>query len=76
MALDLLVKVFVRIADHLLEAELQRWLAHHADVEVRFISQSEHVEGTATYITISLFYTEPTDRQRAMQTQMRETSDA
>lgn len=71
MALDLNVKVFPRIEAHLLEAQLQGWLDQHGDVVVRFITQSENCVGSAQHVTVSIFYTKPTVRERALQAHMR-----
>ena len=74
MARDLKVTVLLREEPYQLEGQLQRWLANQGGVEVGFISRSEHLVGQTQYLTVSVFYTEPSDRERELQAQMRESA--
>ena len=76
MALDLLVKVFPPVPSAELEAQLNQWLAAERGIQVVFVAQSSHLVGEALYLTVSLFYTEPSDRERALQAQMQTDADA
>ena len=70
MALALSVEVFAGVPVMELQPRLQEWLQAHSELQVRFIAQSEHVDGEGHFITLSVFYTEPSDRERDLQQRM------
>lgn len=71
MALDVVAKVFPPTACSQVEALLNEWLTAHRGVDVAFVTQSGHTVGDTLYLCLTVFYTEPTDRDRAIQAQMR-----
>lgn len=70
MALALAVAVFASVPAAPLQHRLTAWLREHVEVQVRFVTQSEHVDGAGHVVTVSVCSTEPTDRERDLQHRM------